>query len=95
MDELMMGTIYVEVINAGLALFLLSIYYPNYRALKSNAGLGLLIFASVLLIENAVGLYLHFSAGEFYAKMVATHAFVLKFFEMIALGVLAYTAWKE
>jgi hypothetical protein len=95
MEELMMATIYVEIINAALALFLVYVYYQNYRVLKSNTGAGLLVFASVLLLENLAGLYLHFSTGEFYAKMVATHVFVLKSVELLALAALSYTAWKE
>lgn len=95
MDELMMATIYVEIANALLALFLVRVYFQNYRALPSTAGVGLLVFASILLLENLAGVGLHYATGEFYAKMVATHAFILKGVELIALATLSYTAWKE
>jgi hypothetical protein len=85
----------LEGLNALLSLALLYVYAQNYRALKSGVGMGLLIFSFVLLLQNAAGLYLHFTSGEVYASMVATQVFALKLVETIALIVLAYTAWKE
>lgn len=95
MDELMMGLIYVEGINVALSVVLVVLYYQNYRALRSAAGLGLLVFSLVFLVQNGAGLYLHYTTGEFYAKMLATHAFVLELVETLALAALAYTGWKE
>lgn len=95
MDEFMMFTIYAEGLNALLAAGLLYVYAQNYRALKSSVGLGLVIFSFVLLVQNLGGIFLHFSSGEVYAKMVATQVFALKFIETIALLALAYAAWKE
>lgn len=95
MDELMMGLIYVEGLNVLLSAGLLALYAQNYRALKSAPGMGLVLFAFVLFVQNGIGLYLHFTTGEFYAKMLATHAFGLELVETLALAVLAYTGWKE
>lgn len=95
MDEFMMFTIYLEGLNALLSLGLLSIYTQNYRALKSSVGMGLMIFALVILLQNAGGIILHFTSGEVYASMVATQVFGLKLIESIALVALAYSAWKE
>ncbi len=95
MDEFMMGLIYLEGLNVVLSAGLLYLYYQNHRVLKTTPGFGLLIFSLVLFIQNAAGLYLHYTTGEFYAKMLATHAFGLELVETLALAVLAYTAWKE
>lgn len=91
----MMFTIYLEGLNALLSLALLAAYTQNYRALKSNVGMGLMIFAFVLLLQNAAGLYLHFTSGDIYAPMAAAEVFGLKGIETVALIILAYTAWKE
>ncbi len=90
-----MLTIYLEGLNALLTAYLLSVYIPNYRVLKSGVGLGLCVFAGLLLLQNAAGLFLHFTSGEIYVKMLATQVFVLKLIETCALIVLSYTAWKE
>ncbi len=95
MEEFMMWTIYLEGLNALLSLGLLYVYAQNYRALKSSVGLGLMIFSLVLLLQNTGGIFLHFSSGEVYAKMVATQVFGLKLVESLALLVLSYTAWKN
>lgn len=95
MDELMMGLIYLEGLNAVLAAILLWLFAQNYRALKSTAGLGLLLFSVVFFLQNVSGTYLHFTTGEFYAKMIATHAFMLELVETVALAALLYTTWNE
>ncbi len=95
MDELMMGLIYLEGLNVLLSAVLLWLYAQNYRALRSAPGMGLVVFAFVLFVQNAVGLYLHYTTGEFYAKMLATHAFGLELVETLALAVLAYSGWKD
>jgi hypothetical protein len=95
MDEFMMFTIYVEGLNALLSAALLYVYAQNYRSLKSSVGLGLMVFSFVLLLQNAGGIFLHFSSGEVYAKMVATQVFALKAIESIALIALAYSVWKD
>ena len=95
MDEFMMYTIYLEGLNTLLLIALLAVYIPNYRAIKSAIGIGLILFTLVLLIQNLVGLYLHFTGGGLYEKMAATQEFGLQLIETIALAALAYSAWKE
>ena len=95
MEEIMMYTIYLEGLNSLLLIVLLNMYLQNYRALKSAAGVGLMVFAGLLLIQNLVGIYLHLTTGEFYALMHASQVFVLKLIETVGLGILAYSAWKE
>lgn len=95
MDEFMMYTLYLEGLNAVLLLGLLFVYVPNYRALQSMTGAGLILFSLVLLIQNLAGIYLHLTGGELYGKMAVLHVFGLKVLETIALGMLVYSAWKE
>ena len=95
MDEFMMGLIYLEGINLLLSAALLWVFAQNYRVLKTTPGMGLVLFSAVLFIQNLIGVYLHYTTGEFYAKMLATHAFGLEAVEMIALAVLTYSAWKD
>ena len=95
MEEYMMYTLYLEGINTLLLLVLLYVYGSNYRALKTMAGAGLILFSLVLLIQNLAGIFLHFTGGELYGKMAAMHVFILKLVETLALSVLTYSAWKE
>ncbi len=95
MDEFMMYTLYLEGLNTIFLAGLLYIYIPNYKALKSLTGAGLILFSLVLLIQNLAGIFLHFTGGELYAKMLAVQVFGLKLIETIAILVLSYSAWKE
>ena len=95
MYEFMMYTLYLEVLNVLLLLGLLTRYIPNYRALHSMTGLGLILFSVVLLIQNAVGLFFHFSGWELDTKMSAIQEWGLQLIETLALLVLIYSAWKE
>lgn len=90
-----MFTLYLEGLNALLLLGLGSIYWQNYRALPTLVGAGLLVFSLILLLQNGAGIFLHFTGGELYGAMAATHVFVLKLIETLALAFLAYSAWKE
>mgnify|MGYP001568903305 CR=1 FL=1 len=95
MEDFMMFTIYAGGLNLLLSALLVWVYAQNYRALKSNVGLGLLVFASLILIQNVAGVYFHVTTGEFYAKMLATQAFALEALESVALAAMAWVAWKE
>ena len=88
-------TVIFEIVNVVLLLFLLSVYVQNYREMKTHLGLGLIIFAGFLLIQNLTGIYFHFVMIEYYSFEVMGHARVLSGIQTVALIVLAYVTWKE
>lgn len=95
MDEFMMINLALEALNGLLLIGLLTVYVPNYRTLPSISGMGLIVFSSLLLLQNIVGIFLHFSGQGLYEKMASVQECGLQLIETIALLVLAYSTWKE
>ena len=84
-----------EIVNVVLLLFLLNIYVQNYREMKTHLGLGLIIFAGFLLLQNLIGVYFHFVMVDYYSFEVMGHARILSAVQTVALLVLSYVTWKE
>ncbi len=87
--------IILEAINSLLLLTLLYVYFGNYRQMRSNFTLGLIVFAAFLLLQNLVALYFHLMMVDYYSGAVMQHALVLNSLQTIALVVLNYVTWKE
>ncbi len=81
-------------VNIVLLLFLLSVYVPNYRQMKTALGLGLIVFALFLLLENAMALYGYYSMHDAYAGAMKQESWV-NLAQTAALAVLAYVTWKD
>jgi len=85
----------LEAINSLLLLSLLYIYFGNYRQVKSNFTIGIILFAAFLLLQNLVALYFHLMMVDYYSGPVMGHALVLSGLQTIALVVLNYVTWKD
>jgi hypothetical protein len=57
--------------------------------------LGLLIFASVFLIQNLVAIYFQFAMIMYYTAQVANIALILNLLETLALLSLCYVTYKS
>jgi len=92
MGPMVAGTVVLAGVNAGILVVLSTIWARNYRAFRSALTLGLLTFGVVLLVENLVAIYFHFSMLDFYATnpLAGQAALVLRGLQFLALGVLAY-----
>lgn len=86
--------IILNIANLALLIFLLSVYLPNYKTLKTGFGLGLILFALFLLLENAMSLYGYFSMHDAYAGAMQQESWV-NIAQTAALLILAYVTWKE
>lgn len=87
--------IIVEMINAVLLISLLFVYVNNYLQMKTVFGLGLILFASVLLLQNLIAVYFHFAMVEFYSSEVLEHAAIINFVQMTALIIINWVTWKD
>ncbi len=85
----------LEAINSVLLILLLYVYIGNYKQMKNNFTLGLILFAGFVLLQNLVGLYFHLMMVEYYSQQAMQHALLLSGLQTIALAVLNYVTWKE
>lgn len=92
---LMMAT-GVAALNVGLLLLLTGVWTRNYRTFGSDMTLGLIVFGSVLLIENLTAIYYFLSQASLYAKMepVGTAVLVLRTLQFVALTFLTWVTMK-
>ena len=90
-DEIVLG---ISGINILLTLVLIYIYFRNHKLVKSKMTFGMLTFAVMFLIENALSLYFYNSLLVQGITSLTTFHLVVKFFEMIGLLVLLYVTWE-
>jgi hypothetical protein len=91
----MIEAIILEIINSILLIVLLSVYIKNYKEVKMDFTLGLIIFAGFLLLQNLAALYFHLSMIDYYSSEVIFQATILNVVQTIALIVLNYVTWKN
>ncbi len=90
-DQIVLG---LNGINILLTLVLIAIYSMNFRAIRSRMTFGMLLFAVMFLIENALGLYFYNSLLMQGITSITTFHLVVKFLEMLGLLALLYVTWK-
>lgn len=86
----------LSAVSIALLLGLAWVWLRNYRTFGSTLTLGLLAFAVVLLVENAIAIYFFFSMGMLYAGSEAAQTTVLlmRGLQVLALGFLTYVTMK-
>lgn len=84
----------LHVVNIVLLGILVSIYVRNLTRMKSNFTIGLLIFASFLLVQNLVGIYLGIDYLGYMTEPFENYAFAINITETIALLALFWISWK-
>jgi len=57
--------------------------------------LALLIFASILLVENALAFYFNWTMMGLYAEKVAQQGLILRGLETASLVILGYITWRN
>ena len=89
------------MIDIGLAaasvaalLGLLSVYVTNYRQLRSPFSLGLVLFASLFLVENLAAVFFYVTMAETEGANVAIPMLALNAAELVGFGALLYVSWR-
>lgn len=88
---------FFAVINVFLLLILLYVWGMNYKKFKTFLVLGLIIFASVMVIQNIVSIYFFAFSMEMYFSANVTiqkAVMVLRGLELIALLFLTWVSLK-
>ena len=79
------AAICIEIANIGLLSGLLYLYVKSYRQIKIGFTIGLILFASVLLIRSILAIALLIMASD---MLTGRQALVGGFIEFIALAIL-------
>jgi hypothetical protein len=83
-------------LNSVLLAMLAAVWLRNYRRFRTPTVLGLLAFAVVLLVENAVALYFFFDMRMLYATDPSVHTavVVMRALQFVAIALLTYVTMK-
>ena len=84
----------VSLGNIVLLLLLLYVYWGNYKKIKSNFTLGLIMFAALLLLQNILFCSFLLFHQAFRVAVLGLPLFVLNITEFLALAILLFITWK-
>lgn len=84
----------LNIINTLLIIRLLYVYVKNFRKIKLNFTLGLMLFAIMFLLHNIVAFYYNFNLLPFYVAEVKIFAFIFTALQTMAFIALNWATWK-
>ena len=93
MSELMMyATVGVALVDAGLSAGLLAVYAKSYLRVKAPFTAGLMMFAGLFLVQNALAAYSYLSMMTFFPDAVQPYMLAVMALEALALAVMLFAA---
>ncbi len=85
----------VESMSTVVLLVLFSIYLKNYKAMKSQFSLGLLVFSGFFIISNVAAIAMSLYNWPLYEMRILTqHILPLEIIELIGFVVLLWVTWR-
>lgn len=89
---------YVSIIGASANILfvgvLLYVYATSYQRMRTGFTLGLLVFAALFLLHNAITLYSYVTMMPIYAAGVDLQVAAFTWVQTVGLGVLLLTTWQ-
>ncbi len=73
---------------------LLIIYVRNLLKVRAAFTVGLLLFASILFVQNAASLFMAVTEMKSFAMMAELHVLILTGLQTVALIVLNFISWR-
>jgi hypothetical protein len=87
---MMTYTIGLALLNAILTGILTGIYVRNYRSIRAQFSLGLLMFAAIFLIQKLVSIYIYMDIMYSLEHSIALAIFFLEILQVIAFSILVW-----
>ena len=94
MPVLMSLTTILAALSALMLAALLHVYIKNLRRIKSSFTAGLVIFASLFLLQNIISLYFYLTMMDYYVPEVELHVFIFTLLQTIGFAVLLKLTWE-
>jgi hypothetical protein len=93
-EAMMYATVGVAAVDAALSAGLLALYAKSYRRVKAPFTMGLVMFAGLFLVQNALAVYSYLSMMTFFPDAVQPYMLGVMALEALALSVMLYSANK-
>jgi hypothetical protein len=84
----------LAIASVGILAVLLYVYVSNFRALRAPLSLGLIVFASLFLVESLAAIYFYVAMSESHGASVAIPMLALNAVELLAFATLFYVTWR-
>ena len=85
----------ISTANLIISAVLLFVYAKNYRHIRSNYNLGLIIFSVLFFAQNLIFAHLSiFSWPYLSADIFMSHVILTNFIELLGLSTLLYITWR-
>jgi hypothetical protein len=78
----------VSAANIAILTSLLILYGKTYSSSRAQFTLGLIFFASLLLLQNAIGVYSYVTMAPFFTEAILPYMFAISVAELAGLSVL-------
>lgn len=88
MSIIMDASAIVSAANVAVLTALIVLYGRTYSSSKAHFTLGLIFFASLLLIQNAIGIYSYVTMAPFFTEAILPYLLAINIAELAGLSVL-------
>ncbi|MGH9878684.1 MAG: hypothetical protein ACRD3Z_01115 [Nitrososphaerales archaeon] len=88
MSIIMDASAIVSAANVAILIGLLILYARTYSSSRAQFTLGLMFFASLLLIQNAIGIYSYVTMAPFFTEAILPYLLAINIAELAGLSVL-------
>ena len=86
----------VAMVNMAILIALFAVYANIYRKTRSTFTIGLIVFASMLLLHNGIAVYAYFAMAPLYSEALLPYFVGIHIAELAGLIVLLeVTLWPE
>jgi hypothetical protein len=86
----------VSAVNVAILITLLSVYANIYRKTKAIFTVGLMVFASMLMLHNVIAIYGYFAMAPLYTDDLLPYFVAIHIAELAGLiALLKVTVWPE
>lgn len=83
----------VSAANVAILIGLIILYGKTYSSSKAPFTLGLIFFASLLLVQNAIGIYSYVTMAPFFSDAILPYLLAINIAELAGLSVLLKITW--
>lgn len=93
MSIIMDASAVINALNVAVLTSLLILYGRTYRSSRAQFTLGLIFFASLLLVQNAIGIYSYITMAPFFEGAILPYLLAINIAELAGLSVLLKVTW--
>ncbi len=93
MSIIMDASAVVSAANVAILIALIILYGRTYGSSRAQFTLGLIFFASLLLVQNAIGIYSYVTMAPLFAEALLPYMLAINIAELAGLSVLLRVTW--